>query len=220
MKKIYIIGAGGFGRETAWLIERINQKEAEPVWEIQGFLDEDKNKYGTRAGRYYVAGGCEVLGTCKEEIWAVCAIGNAGSRKRMVEKASAYEQVRFAVLKDPDAVVSPFVTIGEGSIICAKAVVTVDISIGRHVIVSMDSTVGHDAVIEDFVTIYPGANVSGSDVIGQEAEIGAGSQIIQGKRIGKGTIVGAGAVVIQDLPEGCTAAGVPAKKIRECRSYT
>ena len=28
-KDIYIIGAGGFGREVAWLIERINQKKEE-----------------------------------------------------------------------------------------------------------------------------------------------------------------------------------------------
>lgn len=29
MKKIAIIGAGGFGREVAWLIERINEDKNE-----------------------------------------------------------------------------------------------------------------------------------------------------------------------------------------------
>lgn len=37
MKDIVIIGAGGFGREVAWLIERINNES--PTWKIKGFID-------------------------------------------------------------------------------------------------------------------------------------------------------------------------------------
>ena len=36
MKDIVIIGAGGFGREVAWLIEDINK--IEPQWNILGFV--------------------------------------------------------------------------------------------------------------------------------------------------------------------------------------
>ena len=32
MKKLYIIGAGGFGREVAWLVERINEKAQ--TWDL------------------------------------------------------------------------------------------------------------------------------------------------------------------------------------------
>ena len=43
MKDLYIIGAGGFGREVAWLVERINadnkaRNNPEP-WSIKGFID-------------------------------------------------------------------------------------------------------------------------------------------------------------------------------------
>ena len=34
MRDLYVIGAGGFGRETAWLAERINR--IAPVWRICG----------------------------------------------------------------------------------------------------------------------------------------------------------------------------------------
>ena len=37
MKKLLIIGASGFGREVAWLVERINKKVSE--WNLLGFLD-------------------------------------------------------------------------------------------------------------------------------------------------------------------------------------
>lgn len=36
MKDLYIIGAGGFGREVAWLVERIN--ETLPTWNCEGSL--------------------------------------------------------------------------------------------------------------------------------------------------------------------------------------
>lgn len=40
MKKIAIFGAGGFGREVAFLIEDINKKNYQ--WEILGFFDDEK----------------------------------------------------------------------------------------------------------------------------------------------------------------------------------
>lgn len=41
MNKLYIIGAGGFGREAAWLVERINEKT--PTWDLQGFIDDNES---------------------------------------------------------------------------------------------------------------------------------------------------------------------------------
>ena len=36
MRDLIIIGAGGFGREVAWLVERINKKSI--VWNLIGFV--------------------------------------------------------------------------------------------------------------------------------------------------------------------------------------
>ena len=49
MKKLYIIGAGGFGREVAWLVERINEKA--PTWDLQGFIDDNEE-----IGRVFMPG--------------------------------------------------------------------------------------------------------------------------------------------------------------------
>ena len=43
-KKLYIIGAGGFGREVSWLVERINADT--PSWEIAGFIDDNPVFHG------------------------------------------------------------------------------------------------------------------------------------------------------------------------------
>ena len=39
MKDIAIYGAGGFGREVACILEKIN--EVEPKWHLVGFYDDD-----------------------------------------------------------------------------------------------------------------------------------------------------------------------------------
>lgn len=50
--------------------------------------------------------------------------------------------------------------------------------------------------------------------MGEGTELGTGTQIIQQRRVGKGVSLGAGAVVIRDLPDKCTAVGIPAVPIR------
>lgn len=208
MKDLYIIGSGGFGREVAWCVERIN--DVTPTWNLKGFIDDNETKWGAKEDEYLVLGDCEYLKQ-RENAYAVCAVGNAKVRRQIIEKLSN-GGVRFATIVDPSVILSKSVSIGEGTIICAGTIATVDISIGKHVIINLDCTLGHDDVIGDFVTIYPSVNVSGNVVVGECCELGTGAQIIQGKKIVKNTIVGAGAVVIRDINESGTYVGSPVKK--------
>lgn len=211
IKDLYIIGAGGFGRETAWLVERGN--EVIPKWRICGFIDDNTELHGSKQDGYTVLGGCEYLLSLKKDYWVVCAVGSAQIRKNIIEKISSFPYLHFATVVDPDAKISGSVSIGEGSIICAGNIITVDIQIGKHNIINLACTIGHDAVLEDFVTLYPGANISGNVIIGETTEIGTGAKIIQGKTICNDTIIGAGAVVVKDIREAGTYVGVPVKKI-------
>lgn len=210
MKELYIIGAGGFGREVAWLVERIN--EVEPTWIIKGFIDDNIALWGNREGDYEVVGGCSYLKSLGD-VYAVCAVGSAKVRKVIIEKLKD-SSVKFATVIDPSVIMSKRVAIGEGCIICAGTIMTVDIKIGNHVIINLDCTIGHDDVIEDFVTIYPSVNVSGNVVLGECCELGTGMQIIQGKTVAPNTIIGAGAVVVKNIEESGTYVGSPAKKIK------
>lgn len=212
MKNLYIVGAGGFGRETLWLVERVNQ--VEQTWNICGFIDDNEQVHGKEFGGYPVLGGCDYFADCSEEVWVVVAIGSAKVKRIVVDKLSAYQNLHFATLIDPAVIMSEDMTVGEGCILCAGSVFTVNITLGKHVIVNLNCTVGHDSVLEDYVTVYPGVNVSGCVRVGAESELGTGMQIIQGMNIGKRSILGAGAVVVGDIPQGCTAVGIPAKPIK------
>lgn len=208
IRDLYIFGAGGFGREVAWLVERIN--EAEPTWNLKGFLDDDSSLWGTKEDNYEVLGGSDYL-KGRENAWAVCAVGSSQIRKKIIKKLDG---CNFATLIDPSVMLSKRVKIGEGSIICAGTIITVDVEIGKHDIINLDCTIGHDAVLKDFVTLYPSVNVSGMTVMGEGSELGTGMQIIQGKKVGRGSVVGAGAVVVKDICDNCTAVGSPAKPIK------
>ena len=212
MKQLVILGASGFGREVAWLVERINRSE--PTWELLGFLDDNTDLQNGGVNGY------SVLGTIKDAqaypgAFFVCAIGAAKVRKMVISKLLEINpKAKFATLVDPSVEISGYNKIGEGTIICANTVLTVNICIGKHVIINLDCTVGHDAVLEDYVTLYPSVNISGMTCIGEGCELGTGMQIIQGKTMGCNSIVGAGAVVIKDIPGSCVAVGAPAKPIK------
>ena len=52
MKDLIIFGASGFGREVAWLIERINR--VNPTWNLLGFMDDNEEIQGTEINGYKV----------------------------------------------------------------------------------------------------------------------------------------------------------------------
>lgn len=212
MNDLIIIGASGFGREVAWLVERINKKCKE--WNLIGFIDDNISIQGNMINGYRVLGTTNNIKDYPEAYY-VCAIGSSKVRSMIIEKVTQENpNIRFATLIDPTVEMSDLVEIGEGTIICAHTIITVNISIGKHVIINLDCTIGHDAVLKDFVTLYPSVNVSGASNIGKAVEMGTGMQIIQGKSIGDNSIIGAGAIVIRDIPERCTAVGNPAKPIK------
>lgn len=209
MKDIVIIGAGGFGREVAWLVEDINKKSRE--WNLIGFIDDNKAIQGTEVNGYKVVGNIEWLN--EQELYVVNAVGDPIVKQKIMERLSGSKN-KYPVLIHPSVIYSDQVSFGEGSIICAGNIITVNINIGRHVIINLDCTIGHDAVIGDYSTVLPSVNLSGLVKIDQCVSIGTGSAIIQGVSIGENTIIGAGAVVVKDLPANCTAVGAPAKPIK------
>ena len=108
MKDLYIIGAGGFGREVAWLVERINK--VNPTWNIKGFIDDNESLWGTKEDAYNIVGGCDYLKTLGD-VYAVCAVGSARVRKIIIDKLKD-SNVRFATVIDPTAIISNRVEIG------------------------------------------------------------------------------------------------------------
>lgn len=211
MKKIVIIGAGGFGREVKMLIDQINLKENK--YEFLGFYDDGFEK-GTSINYNEVLGSIDDLAKIDYSINVVVAIGSPDVKRKIVEKL-LNPKINFPTLIHPSVLIgNEFVSIGKGCIICAGNIITCNIEIKDFVILNLMCTVGHDTTIHSFASFMPSVNISGEVVIHEEVYVGTGAKIINQLEIGKQTIVGAGAVVSKSLPERCTAVGIPAKPFK------
>lgn len=212
MENIVIVGAGGFGREVEWLIKRINQNN--PKYNILGYIDDNREK-NSKISEYTVIGNTEEIYELEDDINVVVAIGNSKARKKIIEKIKQIKKVKFPNLIDPLATIDENMIKGEGNIICAGVIATVDIEIHNFNIINLNCTIGHDAKILNFVTIYPNTNISGYVLVNDCVEIGTGTQIIQLLTIGQNSIIGAGSVVIRDIEENVTAVGVPTRILQK-----
>jgi sugar O-acyltransferase (sialic acid O-acetyltransferase NeuD family) len=209
MKDIAIFGGGGFGREVQMLIEQINK--VNPVWNFIGFFDDglEKQSFVNNAP---VLGGITELNEYPLNLDIVFAIGNPVTKKNIVSKINN-RKTSFPVLIHPNVFLgSPnFVSIGDGSIITAGTIITVNIKIGKHVILNLGCTVGHDTVIGDYSSFMPSVNISGEVTVKDCVYVGTGAKIINQLEIGENSVIGAGAVVTKTIPPNCTAVGIPAK---------
>jgi sugar O-acyltransferase (sialic acid O-acetyltransferase NeuD family) len=142
---------------------------------------------------------------------AIICIGNNKIRKKIAEKYDLYYKKAI----HPSATVSKFTTIGNGTVIMAKAVVNADAIIGDHCNINSGAIVEHECEIGDFVHISPNATIAGNVKIGEGTEVGIGAAIIPGKTIGKWCVIGASSVVTHDIPDFCVVVGNLGRIIRK-----
>ena len=209
--EILIYGTGGFAREVKDVVDAVQENGG--GIRCAGFLDDTTRNHGQVHNGAPVLGGEEKVPEWRDRARFLVGIGNPPVKKGVADKVQRLGG-RFDTVFHPTVVKSRFVEFGEGTIVTAGVILTNQIRIVRHVILNLGVTVGHDCVLEDYVTVAPGVFISGNVHIDEGTDVGTGSSIIQGVKIGRWSVIGAGAVVTKDIPDNCTAVGVPAKVIK------
>lgn len=200
-KIVAVAGAGGHARAVCSLMNVLNMK-------VKYLLDDDPELIGTKIHGLEVAGNTDRL---RNEPVAFVAIGNNATRKKIVDSAGNIEFPNFI---HPSAVISPEVEIGVGTVIMAGAIIQAGSTIGNHVIVNSGVVIEHDCILDDYSHIAPNATLAGSCTLEEGAFLGLNACVIEGKTIGSWSVVGAAACVISDIPDQCTAVGVPARPMK------
>lgn len=210
-KDIVIVGAGGFGREVKTLIDAVNKKSGD--YNFIGFYDDGIEK-GKMINGFPVLGAVADLNALTGSTSVALGIGNPVVKSKIISSLDN-KNLDFPTLIHPNVILSDDgITIGKGTLICAGSILTCNISIGQFVTLNLMCSVGHDTQIGDFASFMPAVNISGEVQIEEKVYIGTGAKIINQLTIGKCAIVGAGAVVSKNIPENCTAVGIPAKPIK------
>jgi acetyltransferase EpsM len=136
-----------------------------------------------------------------------------GSRlaARRATAAGLGDDVSWAAIVHIAAWVSPTATVEPGAVILAGATVNAGARVGAHAIVNSAAVVEHDVVIGTGCHVGPGAVIGGGTRIGADTLIGLGAAVRDHLSIGDRVTVGMGAVVVDDIPDGVTVLGNPAR---------
>lgn len=131
----------------------------------------------------------------------------AATRKGVFGKFTANFLARLNLMVNscdihPEAVIGPgFMIAHPTGAVIGRSVIGRDVTIQQNVTLGMRQFVGDETDPANYPTI------------GDNACISAGAVILGPIRIGNGALIGANAVVLQDVPDHCTAVGVPARII-------
>ncbi|MFT6989224.1 MAG: sugar O-acyltransferase (sialic acid O-acetyltransferase NeuD family) [Paraglaciecola sp.] len=206
-KRLIIIGAGGHGKVAADCAEAIG--DFSEIVFLDGIYPALK-----KVEHWPVVGKGDDLSTFADpsSVFFV-AIGNNQTRASLM---TAINKVagEIVTLIHPSAMISRYVTIGAGTLVCANVVINIASNIGRGCIINTSSSVDHDCKIDDYVHLAPGTKLAGTINIGEYSFVGIGGVIIPSLTIGKHCILGAGSTLLEDLPDCSVAVGTPAKIIK------
>lgn len=212
MKKIAIYGAGGFGREIACLIRKINEQS--PEWELIGFFDDGiekgkNNEYGV------ILGGIDEVNSYHEELAIVIAIASPKIVEKIVGNITS-AKIFFPNILSPDLIYldKDNVSMGKGNIICSGCLLSCNVCLGDFNILNGFIPIGHDTQIGSFNSIMPAVKISGEVTIGNRNFLGVNSVVLQQIKIGNDTVIGANSLILRKTKDGMTYVGSPASIIK------
>jgi len=216
MKEIYILGSGGFAKEVYFLINEINHKFENPIYNFKGFISK------TNEISELIIGKLKLPVIFEEHFFKMpinevsclaIGIGDPNILEKIYNRW--IDKYDFPNLIHPNFVShEQTIEMGSGNIITSGNIFTIDIKIGSFNIFNLNTTVGHDANIGSFNVINPGANISGGVKIGNSNLIGSNATILQYIELGNNSILGSGAVLTKNLESNVIAVGLPAKPVK------
>jgi sugar O-acyltransferase (sialic acid O-acetyltransferase NeuD family) len=213
VRELLLVGAGGFGRETAEAVRAINQRNES--WKLLGFLDEAPALQGAEVDGLPVLGPIDAIDRYPDAALTVCTghPGNYFSRKRIVRRLGL-DPSRYATLVHPGSALATSTAVGPGSVVLAAVVTTAAVQLGAHVAVMPGAVLTHDDVVADYATFGAGARLAGRVRVDEGAYVGSGALVREDRTIGAWSLVGMGSVVLADVPPSEVWAGVPARRLR------
>lgn len=163
MKRIVILGSGGYGRTVYDVAEQLGYSIT--------VLDDCDREHPLDSFSLYI----------KNDVEFIPAFGNNEFRLgwlERIEKAGG----KPATLVHPSAYVSPRAHVSEGCVILPGAIINTGTRIGKGCIINLGATLDHDVIIEDGVHLCVRCIIKGENRISRCEKIEAGEIIERATR--------------------------------------
>lgn len=206
VRRILIVGAGGFGREVLlWA------RDTWPHWasKIVGFLASDSGRLDRNPSPLPILADPAEYDPDPHD-GLLLAIGIPHTR-RVVAEMLATRGASFLTLVHRSAIVAPTATVGAGALICPHVIVSDAAEVGDYALLNYFASVGHDASVGKFVVLSPYATLGGGAKIEDDVFMGLHASVGPGKRVGARSKLSANSCALSDAPADSLIFGAPGR---------
>ncbi len=163
MKRLVILGAGGYGRTVKDVAEQLGYSAV--------VLDDADPGHPLSTFSFYI----------DEHSFFIPAFGNNTFRMEWTNRIEE-SGGQLATLIHSTAYVSPTAAISPGTVILPHAIINTDVVVGKGCVINLGAIVDHGCILEEGVHIAPGAIIKGENRIERLSKIEAGEVVERGSR--------------------------------------
>lgn len=164
MKRLVILGSGGYGRTVADVAHQLCYSTI--------ILDDSDSAHPLISFQSYI----------NSSTFFIPAFGNNAFRMEWINRIEE-NGGQLATLIHPTAYISPTATIKPGTVILPHAIVNTDVAVGKGCIINLGAILDHGCILEEGVHICLGAIVKGENRIVRLSKIEAGEVVERGSMI-------------------------------------
>ena len=205
-KNLFIIGAGGFGRELELWLSIVPETKRD--FKIIGYIDDNLNTLDGFKSSFKILGTIDSFVFNKND-YAVISIADPLTKELVYNRIKG--RVNLYTFIANSAIVGDILTIGEGSVICPNVIVSTNVTVGKCVTVNCGTQLGHDSKIGNFSSFMANVMIGGETSISDKVYFGSQSALVPRKKICGNVKITAGGIVIGNINKQGIYYGNPAK---------
>ena len=200
-KKLIIVGAGGFGLETAqWAKDAIQNNSCE--YDDISFLEDDENQIKKSDNNITFKGTIKDYIPQTNDLFVI-AVANSLTREK-IAKTLTLKGAIFGNVIHPSAIITETSQIGFGIVSSPWSIISSNAVLGNHIQLNIMTSIGHHTNIGSYATFSSHVDITANCIIGERVFFGSGARVIPGCKVADDSIIGAGAIVQRSINKKTT----------------
>jgi sugar O-acyltransferase (sialic acid O-acetyltransferase NeuD family) len=205
-KRLFVVGAGGFGRELELWINKT--PEVNRDFTVIGYIDDNPNALEGYPSLYKIMGSIDTY-NFRNSDYAVISISEPIIKQNVYNRLK--NRVNMYTFIANTAIVGDHNNLGEGSVICPNSIISANVRIGTCVTVNCGTQIGHDSIVGEFSSFMANVMIGGESKIAERVYFGSQSALVPRKKVCKDAKISAGSIVIGNINKKGVYFGNPAK---------